>query len=1130
MAGGRIGARETGDASAQGGAALSNTGVINGPVTLSSPPRRPAVSGYLLQVERMAAAEFRGRGAELSELASFSTEAPAEDVSERNYWRWLAPAWAGKSALLAEFVLNPPAGIDVVAFFITSRMAGQNDAAAFCEVVQRQLYALLREEEPLSTPATRDEQLRLALDRAAERCAAEGRRLVLVVDGLDEDHGVTAGPDCHSIAALLPRTPPHGMRIIVAGRPHPPVPDDVPGDHPLHTTQINHWLRPSLHAQAARRDAEQDLLRLRDGGGLGWDLVGLTVAAGGGLSASDIAELTGSRPRLVERELSAVSGRSFRRRSAHWTPGGPEVYLLAHEEIQRRAADLITDAELADCLTLLHRWAQTYRSAGWLATTPEYLLRGYAQLLRELGDTGRLVELVCDAARHERLWQVTGADLEALGELSASLDQLLAHGRQSGDLDVSAALRLAAARDGLHERTEALPAELIGLWARLGHTGRAISLAESQREPYSRVGALTAVATCLAATGHREQAEALAAEADSREDEARFLETIAEGLAEAGLYSEAFRTAARSEGTDRLAPALVATVRQAAREYALNGPVERETITPYVAGAVHAVTTVRGIEQGELYADLACAFSLFGDEERAREMVDLAVRDRSDGEGVFRQAQNLSHIAVRLAPAPGLAQRAASIARDAAELADAIDDPHSVEWLFPQIASGLAATGEYERAEQVAAILPDPDGRDEGLCAAARAAAHAGEPAWALEVADRLTDPIDVARILIAVGRGMARSAAPAEVSRLARRVLTVIDEVSDHAWQSGFRTDTSDFLLRAGEREQAETVAATATALARNSTTPRGNVTAQIAVARALAAAGADSEAHRLVDWAMESAEAENGYLRLLRLVDVADGLHAIGQDDHKVIMLSALLEETRQEAHPSEHADSMKLVADAFCETGEPDRAREVARELLDGADAMDSAYQQGWNRYCAAGAYLAAGDVEKALALVSSLPDDVLDDFRSGVVEKLVQAGDYVWAERLAEELTGTVEGDRSLIHIAAGMAARGDFPGAVALLDEMPRPGLRDKAMREIVSASARTDGPHESHALADAITDPGHRSRALAAIARAHGPTPEGRVLLVEALALGPWAPLVEAIAGVAPEHLLLLADLSRNEH
>ncbi|ROV68654.1 hypothetical protein D3105_10280 [Streptomyces globisporus] len=1128
MTGGRIGAKDTGDASAQGDVAFSNTGVFNGSVTLAR--QRPAVSGYLLQVERVAAADFRGREAELSELASFGTEERPQGAAERNYWRWLAPAWTGKSALLAEFVLNPPSGIDVVAFFITSRMAGQNDAAAFCEVVQRQLYALLREEEPLSTPATRDEQLRLAMDRAAERCAAEGRRLVLVVDGLDEDHGVTAGPDCHSIAALLPRTPPHDMRIIVAGRPHPPVPDDVPGDHPLRTTEINHWLAPSPYAQAVRWDAEQNLLRLLDGGGLGRELVGLTVAAGGGLSARDIAELTGSRPRLVERELSAVTGRSFRRRSVHWASHGPEVYLLAHEEIQRSAADLITDAELADCRTRLHRWAQTYRSAGWPATTPEYLLRGYAQLLRELESTGQLVELVCDAARHERLWQVTGADLEALSELSTSLDQLLARGRRSGDLDVSAALRLAAARDGLHKRTAVLPAGLIGLWARLGHTGRAISLAESQQKSYNRVSALTAVATCLAATGHRERAEALAADADSGEDEARFLEAIAEGLAEAGLYSEAFRTAARTEGTDRLAKALVATVRRAAGDHASHGRVGKEAITPHLAEAVQAVATVRGVEQGELYADLACAFSLFGDEEQARETIDLAVRDRSDGEGAFRQAQNLSHIAERLAPAPGLAQRAASIARDAAELADTIDDPRSVEWLFPQIAAGLAATGQYERAEQIAGVLPDPADFDEGLCAAAGAAAEAGAPGWALEVADRLTDPIDRASVLVAVGRRAARSADPAETAQLARRVLTVIDEVSAEVWQVGFLTSTSEFLLRAGAREQAEAVATTATVLARNRTTPRGSVTAQIAVARALVAAGAEAEAHRLVDWAMESAEAEDGYVRLLRLVDVAGGLHVIGQDDRKVTMLSALLDEARQEAHHSEHAESQQHVAEAFGETGHPDLARKVARELLDSADALDSAYQQGWNRYSAAGAYLAAGDFDKALALTDSLPDDVVADFRSGVVEKLVAAGEYAWAGRLAWELTGTVEGDRSLIHIAAGMAARGDVPGAVALLDEISVPGLRDEAMREIVSASPRADAPHEAQALADAITDPGHRSKALAAIAHAHGPTPEGRVLLVEALALGPWNQLVEEIAGVAPEHLLLLAALSRNEH
>lgn len=79
----------TGDASAEGGVVFVNTGAVTGDVNLHAP--RTAVSGYLLQVERMAAADFRGREAELSELASFGTEARSPGVSEKNYWRWLAP-------------------------------------------------------------------------------------------------------------------------------------------------------------------------------------------------------------------------------------------------------------------------------------------------------------------------------------------------------------------------------------------------------------------------------------------------------------------------------------------------------------------------------------------------------------------------------------------------------------------------------------------------------------------------------------------------------------------------------------------------------------------------------------------------------------------------------------------------------------------------------------------------------------------------------------------------------------------------------------------------------------------------------------------------------------------------------
>src|SRR6201993_1050744 len=97
--------------------------------------------------------------------------------------------------------------------------------------------------------------------QAAAACQQAGGRLVLVVDGLDEDRGVTTGPGAHSIAGLLPASPPNGMRVIVAGRPNPPIPDDVPDWHPLRDPAIIRSLRTSPYARDVQRLGRQELQR-----------------------------------------------------------------------------------------------------------------------------------------------------------------------------------------------------------------------------------------------------------------------------------------------------------------------------------------------------------------------------------------------------------------------------------------------------------------------------------------------------------------------------------------------------------------------------------------------------------------------------------------------------------------------------------------------------------------------------------------------------------------------------------------------------------------------------------------------------------------------------------------------------
>ena len=127
-----------------------------------------------------------------------------------------------------------------------------------------QLADLLGEPIPAYlTEATREPHLLRMLARGGRGTLAG--RLVLVVDGLDEDRGVTTGPDAYSIAALLPARPPAGLRVIVAGRPDPPVPADVPDDHPLRDPAIVRVLGPSRWAAVVRADMQRELKRLLHG-------------------------------------------------------------------------------------------------------------------------------------------------------------------------------------------------------------------------------------------------------------------------------------------------------------------------------------------------------------------------------------------------------------------------------------------------------------------------------------------------------------------------------------------------------------------------------------------------------------------------------------------------------------------------------------------------------------------------------------------------------------------------------------------------------------------------------------------------------------------------------------------------
>ena len=342
-------------------------------------------------------------------------------------------------------------------------------------------------------------------------------------------------PDARSIASLLPHDPPAGMRIVVAGRPDPPIHDDVPVWHPLRELSIIRPLAPSRYAQDIKALAQQELRRLLHGLRTEQDLLGLLTASRGGLSGPDLVALTGAPLWEIEDVLHGVSGRTFTRRTSTWQPEhGPEMYLLGHEELQATAQAYFGDQRLAGYQDRLHAWAKEYQDRSWPVGSPEYLLRSYFQMLTATGDVARLVACAADAARHEWMLDMTGGDSAALNEAVSALNLITAQDTP----DLTAALRLARHRDYLTDRNTNIPTKLPAVWATLGQYIRAEALATSITYLNKQAEALAAVAGTLAEADQHEQAKTVARSITDPDWQAWALTAVAGALAQAGQHEQ----------------------------------------------------------------------------------------------------------------------------------------------------------------------------------------------------------------------------------------------------------------------------------------------------------------------------------------------------------------------------------------------------------------------------------------------------------------------------------------------------------------------------------------------------------------------------------------------------------------
>jgi hypothetical protein len=1094
----------------------------------------PARSAYLRQVQLIAPPALQDRAPELAELAKFCTAAGG---SSHRWYR--AAAWAGKSALLAWFVLHPPAGVRVVSFFVTARYPGHGDRVGFLDIVLEQLAELLDRSMPGHlTDATRGVHLMTMLDDAARACRTRGERLILVVDGLDEDRGVTIGANSYSIAALLPALPVAGMRVVVSARPHPPIPTDVPDDHPLRAAEPVLELTPSPHAQMVRVDAQRELMRLLHGTAVEHDLLGLLVAAGGGLTVRDLAELTGCRSWLVEEHLRTATGRTFARRESRWRPGtAPDSYTLAHDKLHEAATSYLAGEALEDYRTHLHSWAERYRHRGWPDGTPEYLLHGYPGMLRVAGNLTRIVALATNRTRYNRMLEVTGSDLAALDEITAAQDVMCAHPQP----DLHALTRLAVHRDALVDRNAAIPTELPALWLDLGDPRYAVSLAEGITPARRQRDALLLLIVRLAAEGRRDRAAELAARLETLHVTSRY---EVEAPAEDRPWKLALVRVASAIGHVDRAMAVIRSIDdrwlkiEALTVLADTSLSERQRAV--VATEVHrTVNAADREEQWRLKSAVTRALAGMGQVDMAEAAVTgdglpweraealwllaqaatgptrcAAIRDAATilaREVIDRSRSRLHHYSIavlaRSLAAVGDRHTAVALLRDVATLPR--EDPSTDLTPFVEV---LVEVGDLEQAEHLARTASPPGQCAHSLARVSVALAATGDHAHAAALArdaELVARGAGVWPALIAVARAHLSTGDRERASALAREVETsmrpnelrlTISQTTALAVAAAElgQDEWAELLVRRAGRGRAEALAAIARAIT-NRDPDRAHTAAQairnarlradvlLDIVRTLARAGDLDRAERT------ATSIRRGSRRSQALATVVESAAAAAAGDlERCTRLGHLVTDSHWRARAT------AAIAAALARTGERNRA-EVLAHTISNPFLRAQALLELAQILLAAGNHAAANPLIAAAEHSANLTDDT--ELRTWMLIQIVQtvadaAGDPDQTTRLsrkAVELTAKLGSSDWESKVTTGRGMRflvdaairtGNYRRAESLARVIKDDIDRCIAIEDVITALATSGQLDDATALARDIPADLNRARALTHIATA----------------------------------------------
>ncbi|GID73115.1 hypothetical protein Ade02nite_17560 [Paractinoplanes deccanensis] len=1027
------------------------------------PPPGPGGTGhrdYLALVRDTAPRSgLLGRDAELGELAAF--------VRGPQAYRWMqADAWAGKSALMATFVTGLPPDVVPLVFLVTGRLAAHDDSAAFTLVLLEQLAELSGERLPdRLTPAGREALRRRLFAEVAEALANDGKRLVLVVDGLDEDQSARRG--LPSIVSLLPKHPAGTVRVVVTSRPGDDLPADVDADHPMRSAGVVRVLSSSPYASLVRDQADRDLSSLLHAGDRQRDLLGLIAAARGGLTTADLEDLTGLAPYEMAETLDQAPARVIVGR-----PGGERVYLLAHQNLQDAVTRQLGQRRMAGYRARLGAWADRFRARRWPGDTPRYLLTGYPAMLESAGEIDRLVACVTDLDRHDRMRDVFGGDAAALSEIAVAQASLRAGAVAVIDPDprcLPGLARVAAHLGVLHDRIKAMPHLLPVMWAVLDHPDRAEAMARSVREAGPRARVLASVAVHLGER-HPERARDLVAAAEESAAEEPAGETRGPALAAA---AEAAAMLGHPELAGRLLRAAAGEAERIAHPEPRAGlylllanvaaalapspdPAAAPAPSPDSAaasarspGSASAPDSVSALALGpEEAAALALA--------AAREDGSTAAADRALVGAVRlaaatgRAAWTKSLLAELDQPGPRIEGRL--IAADAFRTVDPAWARALVEeaenhqapwtavdswWRFAVVAPVWAALGDTERAQwHVARAEREIEAMPE-LLGKHTARAHLALALARMDQADRALDV--VAGVLDDTARDFARDGIAQMLAAAGRfdRARSTVLEIADPSRRAAALAALAMALHAAGEGDEALRVAALAETTVRSAATGLSALRLLATLADELARAGQHEQAGELVTAMAGRADVTPVLTQLARVaVALPDPAPAAALDERMrrceaaatddAVRLEILIARTRMTARVSGTA-----VADAMVEAASALGRTQTLHPLLGQVP----------------GALAAAGRLDEAVEWAAGLANPYERRARlTEMARVLAEAGEPERARHLVDLIDEAVPRLRALFGLL-GPSSSGDALNEV--LSELA--AVDDEAARRTLTA-------------------------------------------------------------------------------